>query len=356
MMLVQILLLSTPVLSIKWTYNPGCKNDTMCADANMLHVQSQHNQYLWSTNNGLSSIVFSGANNLSVNWTLYDQNNLSVSTVTPSSFGFTLRNLYIENSTHHNQTIDLTIPTIIWQNVSINSTSSSTNLIFSYINSFMSVQVSLSDKAGRMSKSPHMKYNENDTLIDIMVNMTKIPDIRISNPSLGRIELEVAPSKLTVEAHTRSFDDEATPALFRYDILHSEQANVTSNRSVYAMWRPVVYTNEERTIISSLNTMDITPVSQSPASALLTKYYNVSDVASLHCVFVPPDGDKHLSDSFYWTLAMGVGKPQTETLSTLVSILTLLIIGIPSAALILGVTMIVLKRRSSNPGQGYSAI
>ena len=37
----------------------------------MLHVQSTFHQYLWSSEGGLSAIVFSGSNPLSVNWTQY---------------------------------------------------------------------------------------------------------------------------------------------------------------------------------------------------------------------------------------------------------------------------------------------
>ena len=56
------------------------------------------------------------------------------------------------------------------------------------------------------------------------------------------------------------------------------------------------------------------------------------------------------------TVAMGVGEPQSETLSLVGSILTLVIVGLPSAALLGGVAMIVIKRRQSHPGQGYRAI
>ena len=56
------------------------------------------------------------------------------------------------------------------------------------------------------------------------------------------------------------------------------------------------------------------------------------------------------------TLAIGVGAPQSEGLSLLGTVLTLIIIGLPSAALILGVAVLAMKRRQSNPGQGYRAI
>ena len=56
------------------------------------------------------------------------------------------------------------------------------------------------------------------------------------------------------------------------------------------------------------------------------------------------------------SLALGVGTPQSESLSVVGSVLTLIIIGLPSAALILSVALIVIRRRQTHPGQGYRAI
>lgn len=355
--LLPLLLLCTSVRCLNWTYNPGCENVTLCGDANMLHVQSNFHQYLWSSERGLSAIVFSGSNPLSVNWTQYHQNKTAVTTKTPSSLGLTFKSLYLENSTHHNQTVDLTAPSIRWRALNI-STSSGPQLQFSYTTEFMTVMVNVSESNGRMSDKPRMKISENNTLVDITLNLSLVPGIWVSRPNLAHIELEIAPSGVnnTRQTNSKSFDDEEAPALFRYDILQSVEGNSTIDR-VYTMWRPVVFADSSRKVISALTPDKInTSAPHVAAPSLLTKYYKKADISSLRLVVSPPDGKENIPDTIYWTLAIGVGVPQSEGLTPLGTILTLVIIGVPSAALILGVAVLAMRRRQSNPGQGYRAI
>lgn len=362
--LILIALLSS-VTSLNWTYNPGCEDVTLCGEANMLHVQTRYHQYLWSTQNGLSTVIFSGNGQLSVNWTVYNEGGNSAVTVdTTSSLGLTFKSLYLENSTHHNQTIDLTAPSIRWRPLSIgNSTSTGPELQFSYTSSFMTVTVNVteSNRTRRMDEIPKMKITENNTLVDISVNLAGVPGLWVSQPTLAQIELEVAPAGIndTKQETSKSFDDEVAPALFRYDILRSHEGNWTKT-GVYAMWRPVVYADSEkgkRTLISSLSSENINSSDHlDPSPSLLSKYYKKSDISLLRLTISPPEGKDCVPETFFWSLALGVGKPQSESLTIFGSILTLIIIGLPSAALILGVALIVIRRRQAHPGQGYRAI
>jgi len=334
--------------SISWVYNPGCDDDTVCGRANMLHVLAKHQQYLWGTEHGLAGIVFSQTNDLAVNWTKYNEKDLSVSVESSSTFGWSLTSLYLENKTH-NQTLDLARAP--WKPIQIdNSTDRGDNLTFGYSNGFITVQVHLSNESGRMEEDPKLRFSENSTLVDIGLDITSIPGFYVQKPRKARLGIELASGNTYTPSSARSFDDSHTPALFRYDILYDAQPS-----GVYMMWRPVVYTDAKRSVISSLN-MGGPSNKTGTTSSLLTKYYEESDVSCIELELLPPDGSDSLSDSFYWTVAMGLGKPETEGLSLVGSVLTVLIVGLPCLAVIGGGLLILYRRRSRNPGQGYRPI
>ena len=49
------------------------------------------------------------------------------------------------------------------------------------------VQVNVTESEGRMEESPRMKMSENNTLINVAVNMSRVPGLWVTEPTLARI-------------------------------------------------------------------------------------------------------------------------------------------------------------------------
>jgi hypothetical protein len=45
----------------------------------------------------------------------------------------------------------------------------------------------VSESSGRMKENPRMKITENNTLVDITVNISQVPGVWVSQPSLAHI-------------------------------------------------------------------------------------------------------------------------------------------------------------------------
>ena len=49
------------------------------------------------------------------------------------------------------------------------------------------VQVKVTESSGRMDENPRMKITENNTLIDISVNLAKVPGVWVLQPAIVHI-------------------------------------------------------------------------------------------------------------------------------------------------------------------------
>jgi Lysosomal transcription factor, NCU-G1 len=215
------------------------------------------------------------------------------------------------------------------------------------------------------SEFPHLLHSSNSTQIDIVLNHVKIVS-GFSNPRFAIEILLFCTEDLTANntfyfSKRKSIDDEHTPGIFEvYDILSPK--SMRDGGGAYIQFRPVSYTHPERDVTTSTEThLDSfqfvtgsdaeTELAQTLAWSVYGKDVRNFLVQGLN-VTLGLTGDGYYSKSNYstFTFVMGFGTPPLEELSTLITIVACIGLGIPLLLIVVGTCYICVKRmkRSSS--------
>lgn len=151
----------------------------------------------------------------------------------------------------------------------------------------------------------------------------------------------------------RSLDDEYTPGTFQQWTL--EVYNDTRIQN-YLQWKPIFYYTEKRSLESSTLTKHYTLKNEENASLSIASafFYSNEPITALNISFGIEGNEK---DGFFypkynysvWTFTVGLGEPENEKMSSIVSLVIFIGFGLPAAIIVIGLLVLLVKKLRGSP-------
>lgn len=206
---------------------------------------------------------------------------------------------------------------------------------------------------------PHLIHTANSTLIDVsLVNLTSSPDYNASRFAIHFTMVSTDSWSDTLTYNMRkSLDDEHTPGVFEIFEIKTPKSS-RSDDGGFMQFRPVCYTEPERSVSSSTNAY-ITNFTRTflPKSGTLRDFYRDFDrnnllVQDMYISFgLPGDGFYRQHNYTSWSFTIGYGVPPVENFSLFVIIVISIGLGVPVVLALSGITYVLVRRckQSRNP-------
>lgn len=205
---------------------------------------------------------------------------------------------------------------------------------------------------------PHLIHTANSTLIDVsLVNLTTSRDY---NASRFAIHLTLVSTDAWSDAMKytmrKSLDDEHTPGVFEIFEIKTPRS-VSSDDGGYVQFRPVSYTEPERSVSSSTNAYisNFTSTHLPKSSTLRIFYRDFNrDNLLVQDTFIsfglPGDGNYKQHNYTSWSFSIGYGVPPVEKFSLFVIIIISIGLGVPVLLALSGITYVLARRcKQRNP-------
>lgn len=198
---------------------------------------------------------------------------------------------------------------------------------------------------------PHLIHTANSTLIDVsLVNFTTT--LNSSRFALHFVMVSTdAATEIMDYTMRKSLDDEHTPGVFEIIEIKTPKCRVSQDGG-FMQFRPVCYTEAERTVSSSTNAY-ISNFNRTriPGRSTLWMFYREYDrdnllVQDMFISFgIPGDGYYKQHNYTSWSFTYGYGSPPMEGVSLFVIIIIAVGLGVPVLLAISGITYVLIRRQ-----------
>ncbi|KAJ8718296.1 hypothetical protein PYW08_002533 [Mythimna loreyi] len=206
---------------------------------------------------------------------------------------------------------------------------------------------------------PHLIHTANSTLVDVsLINLTTSEDYNASRFAIHFVMVSTDPKSDTMTYSMRkSLDDEHTPGVFEIFEIKTPKSS-RSDDGGFMQFRPVCYTEAERSVSSSTNAY-ITNFTRTslPHAGTLRDFYGHFDgnnllVQDMYISFgLPGDGFYRQHNYTSWSFTIGYGVPPVESFSLFVIIIISIGLGVPVLLATSGITYVLVRRckQRNNP-------
>ncbi|KAJ8714378.1 hypothetical protein PYW07_002603 [Mythimna separata] len=210
---------------------------------------------------------------------------------------------------------------------------------------------------------PHLIHTANSTLVDIsLVNLTSSEDYNASRFAIHFLMVSTDDrSDSMTYSMRKSLDDEHTPGVFEIFEIKTPKSS-RSDDGGFLQFRPVCYTEPERSVSSSTNAY-ITNFTRTslPYAGTLRDFYRTFDgnnllVQDMYISFgLPGDGFYRQHNYTSWSFTIGYGVPPVESFSLFVIIIISIGLGVPVLLALSGITYVLVRRcKQRNPPERFT--
>jgi hypothetical protein len=201
-------------------------------------------------------------------------------------------------------------------------------------------------KNARDSNLPHLLLNEDSSSIDLIIDSveTSFNMSKFATKIVFLSEFDNASLK-----NKKTLDDEYTPGTFQlWNVQITDKENQAQN---YLEWKPVFYYWDPASLENSTITKeyDVKPGDMIPLGIGSAVYNSKVLVNSMNVSF-GISGDKK-NGYFYsqtnyssWTFSIGLGEPQTEEMSSIVTLVIIAGFGLPGLVILIGLVFMAYKK------------
>ncbi|XP_075979460.1 glycosylated lysosomal membrane protein B-like [Anticarsia gemmatalis] len=350
--------------------NPGCLDCDNSTTLVYIKADGSHDtiHQIWDFTKGLPTVIYTIASlnsTMSIHWNGMAPDKFELSEAPIYSFATTIDKLYEYDDCFDRGHIDHRCPERQW---------SLRRVTWKRVNSILTDKEAMVRMRGRYDDwprtgivemrldllpfedyavdLPHLIHTANSTLIDVsLVNFTTSSDFNASRFALHFVMASTDSRSDSMNYTMRkSLDDEHTPGVFEIIEIRTPRSR-TAGSGGFIQFRPVGYTEPERSVSSSTNAYISTFNRTSlPQGTTMWRFYEKfeRDNLLLQDMFIsfglPGDGYYRQHNYTSWSFTYGYGSPPIESVSLFVIIIISIGLGVPFLLAMSGITYVIVRR------------
>ncbi|XP_063627445.1 glycosylated lysosomal membrane protein B-like [Cydia splendana] len=347
--------------------NPDCKACSSNTTLVYIKAEGSHNtiHQLWDFTRGTPTIIYAVAgvnSSLQVEWAHDKPVKFNMSEEPSYSFAMAISEIYeyndLEDRGHPNSSTKFRrypLKELNWARQDSVLTEQEAMLVMQadkysrHRNGTVAIKLDLLPFRDYATLLPHLIHTANSTLIDVqLANLTQSRDFNASRFAL-RLILVASDANGTLSRRVeKSLDDEHTPGVFEIIEIKTPRC-VTTGAGGYMQFRPVAYTQKERSVTSST----VVHVSDFNSTHIvlpntLSRFYPDIDEMLIEDMIVsfgePQDGFYRQHNYTAWSTTFGYGAPPVETFSLFVILVITIGLSVPVLLALSGVVYVVSRR------------
>ncbi|XP_047996046.1 glycosylated lysosomal membrane protein A-like [Leguminivora glycinivorella] len=349
------------------TINPDC--DACSSNTTLVYIKAEGSHdtlhQLWDFTQGTPTVIYTVAgvnSSLQVEWQHDKPVKFNMSEDPIYSFAMAISDIYeyndLEDQGHPNSSTKFRhfpLKDLSWSRQDSICTEQEAMVVMQahkysrHRNGTVTIKLDLLPFRDYATQLPHLIHTANSTLIDIhLANLTQSRDFNASRFALRLILVASDDSGAMARRVEKSLDDEHTPGVFEIIEIKTPRC-VNTGAGGYMQFRPVAYTQKERSVTSStvVHVSDFNSTRIVPPSTLIRFYPNIDEMLIEDMIVSfgePQDGFYRQHNYTAWSTTFGYGSPPIETFSLFVILVITIGLSVPILLALSGVIYVVSKR------------